>query len=225
MKKILLSCLLAMGLVGTVSAQSIKVDGSVGLGSNSIYRGVSLTDKDPALTASVRASAKIGQVTAYVSETGTNVTDGSKFVMEVGAKSAVGPVGVQGGYRYKSLMNKSFKNTFNSDEVFVGANTNLLGGTASAEYVKGIRLDGFKDDFVKVGFERQVLVPQLKAGVAVSATKFDGSDKFTLTAYEVSSTYALTKSLDAKALVSFGGKDKAGSKLDTQTFVGLSYKF
>lgn len=222
MKKVFIVGLLVMSAFAA-SAQ-VAVTGNIGLNSNNIYRGMSVSDDKPSATMGLGLSTKVAAMTVYGDVQASTAVDKAKLDVTVGASAPLGVLTVGGGYRNHSYVNKSFEFVpiKKSDEFFVDASVAVAGGKLSGEYSRNAYPTNYKTDFVRVGYARQAFVPQLTLGVAVTAYNVD---KMRLHGYEVTGAYTLAKNLNMNALVGYTRKDAFTDKLSTIGSVGVSYKF
>jgi Gram-negative porin len=221
MKKVLFASMLAFAAL-TASAQAVT--GNVGINSNNIYRGQSVSDNKSSATVGLGVSAKVAAATVYGDVQASTAVDNGKVDLTIGATVPVGVLTVGGGYRNHSYVNKSFEfdKSVKAEEVFVGASVPVAGGKLSGEYSRNFYPNEYKADFMRVGYARQVLVPQLTVGVAVTA--YD-RDVVRLNGYEATAVYALTKNLNVNALVAHTRTDAFSDKMKTVGSVGVAYKF
>lgn len=211
-------------LAAMAASAQVVVTGNVGVNSNNIYRGQSVSDDKASATVGLGVSTKVSALTVYGDVQASTVVDKAKVDLTVGASVPVGAFTVGGGYRNHSVVNTSFEfdKTVKSDEVFVGASVDVAGGKLAGEYSRNFYPNKYEADFMRVGYSRQVLVPQLTVGVGVTAYK---RDEFRLNGYEVTGAYALTKNLNLNALVAHTRTDAFSDKMKTVGSVGVSYKF
>ena len=222
MKKVFIASLLALSAF-SASAQ-VAATVNIGVNSNNIYRGQSVSDDKPSVTAGFGLSTKVATATVYGDVQASTAVDNGKVDLTVGVTVPVGPLTVGGGYRNHSYVSKSFEfdKTMKSSEVFVGVSVDVAGGKLAGEYSRNNHPSDYKVDFMKLGYTHQVLVPQLTFGATVTAYK---RDAVRLNGYELSAAYAFTKNLNANALVAYTRKDAFSDKLSPVASVGMSYKF
>lgn len=223
MKKVLIAGMLAF--VALAASAQVAVTGNIGLNSNNIYRGQSESADKPSATVGLGLSAKVAAFTVYGNaQASTTTSETAKVDLTVGATVPVGVLTVGGGYRNHSRVNTSFEfnKTARVEEVFVGGNIPVAGGNFFGEYAWNVYPENYKTGFVRVGYDRQVLVPQLTLGVAVTAIN---RDAIRLNGYEATAAYALTKNLNVNALVAHTRTDAFSDKMKTVGSVGVAYKF
>ena len=229
LRKLLATAVLCMAAL-SVSAQSVKITGDVGLESNLIYRGTSLSDKNPSVNGSATVSAGWKPMSLYAKVDGASVNVADKRALvkaEAGVQSSLFGADVSGGYRYVTWVGGASSPKMNYDEAFVKASVPLFGtGKVFGEYAKGLGVSsGYTDQYAKVGYQQSAFLPQLTLGTAVSAKRYEGVHVTKFNNAEVFADLALSKRLNAYALGSFGGKDSTGTKIGNYGGVGVRYSF
>jgi predicted porin len=230
-KTLLITAILAAVLASTAQAQVVSVVGDIGVTSNYIDRGVSMSNKNPSVGGTIGLQAKVGPVDAFVNGTGDTINPkGSnlKALGKVEAGAGLGLLGasVQGGLRqYMNFGNPG--TSLNFREAFVRASLPVAAGRLFGEYNYTVQSNtlGLHDTFASVGYEHSILTPALVMGglVEVKNYKVEGITKVNDIA--LTARYNLTKQLNVYAQQNLGGKDAADRRLDNLTSVGVRYSF
>lgn len=235
--------IVALALLFSVSAfAQVSVTGGVGADSNFIFRGETLSDKNPSVNGGVGVSAKFDGLSVFGGLDGHSTSfAGSSAAKDVRAL-AIGEAGV--GFEAKDVgaiqtgvrqywwfggSNAGLKPTdLNFREWFVRGQTGVLGGVAAAEYDRTVSNQTGAtghDAYWKVGYVHSVFVPQLSVGVAASWKQYDAANVTRYNNTELTAAYAVTKNLSVYALESLGGKDVANTKIGNQFAAGVKYMF
>lgn len=240
MKNVLLGCIL-MGLAATSNVYASDVTATVGASSDYFYRGVSLTNNDPAVFGSLKVdnvvlknlSVSVDGVVLDTSPANNDKTLRSelgvsyKFVpsdkvsVDVGAYRVFNPV--------------VYANDFN--EMRVKADWSVRDDVTV--YGKAAAIVGsvpYNDTFLAVGVEKEgFLVDRLTVGAEVASIHSDFSGRDSFNNLELSASYKLTQNLDVFGLYSVGGSNVAraldgvakfnGRPISSGGLVGLKYTF
>lgn len=226
--KILTASLLAMG---SVAASAQTVSGFVGVNSDNVYRGFSLSDDKPSATAGVGVTSKISALTIRGDAVVSTVTNGGRVDTTLTASTPVVGMTVFGGARNHTNFNTDLTSRQSSNEVFGGVSIPVAAGKFVSEYAREWMSGGVETDYVKVGYSRSLFDPKLTLGVSALYTKDVGavrparSSAFVFRDVEVAANYKLTPNLNLSATAINGKRDIFAVKNTQKYLVGVNYTF
>ena len=240
MKNVLLGCIL-MGLAATSNVYASDVTATVGASSDYFYRGVSLTNNDPAVFGSLKVDNVVLKnlsvsVDGVVLDT-SPFNNGKTLRSELGISYKFVPndkVSVDvGAYRvFNPVVYANDYNEVRSQVTWAAKNDLKVYGKA-AVIVGDV---SYNDTFVAVGVEKQgFLLDRLTVGAEAANIHSDFSGRDSFNNLELTASYKLTDKLEAFGLYSVGGSNVAnafdgvvkfnGRPLSSGGLVGLKYTF
>lgn len=221
MKKSFLSVLAAALLAFSFSAQAVEVTGTLGVASNYIDRGISISDKTVSVDAGVKATQG-GLFAQATTHTLANRTD-LATVATAGYTTSIGSINLTGGYTqylYTGKANKSTNQNFG--EAFGAVSYKGFNGLV-AQTIDRSSISG-RDTYARIGYTSPVFL-NFTAEVGTSYTHDRNTNVTRHTNTEASVSYKLLKNVTATAAYSFGGEDVDGRKLANQTTLAMNVSF
>lgn len=231
MKKLNLiaGAVLAVAVSSAFAAGSgVTISGDVGVTSNEIYRGVSLSEKNLAVDAGTRIDVKGDKAEVFGALRGSTVNIGEQRGLargELGLGADLGMVHAELGLR-ENMNFGGFGSDLNTREAFVRGTMPLAGGTVSAEYNKQIQ--GFETKYgrpayMAVGYSHVVTGLPMTVSASVGYAKYDTGTKFN--DVTLGTSFFLTNNMELYAAESIGGRYADDTKMGNLTSVGVRYHF
>lgn len=226
--KLLSLAVLAVG----VSAFAQTVDGYVGVGSNNMYRGETLSEDKASANFGLGVTVPVSKLRVRGAVDVSTVRDNGVLVNTSAIVSApIGVATVYGGAINHATVVDSFRKQKNINEAVVGIKAPLLGGNAFTEYSREPITGDIKTDYLKVGYSHSVFNPKLVLGASALYSKDVGNltpshnTQFYTKSTEVYVKYNLTKNLSATATAIRSKSDIFATKSTNKYLVGANYSF
>ena len=204
-----------------------QFDGNVGIRSNYVTTGNSLSDKNPSAYFNLRATNKwfFAEVSMNTMQSQFFKRFQAEWVPAVGLTHDIGDLNLYATYRlYRytggTLFTGDRASSWNFDEVAIGASWKGLYGEIA--YVARTKGDS-KDTLFQVGYAHSF--GKLTLDGQVNVLRYDEASVTRFQNFQLKASYDVGRGFEPYIGYSIGGKDVYNDSVDNQFFVGVQYNF